>query len=881
MSKVGTTAFAFLIVTSLITGCGGDERSDQTDALPQITLATSASVKERKTINITATATDDKAISSYNWQQVNGPEVKLSQTNTATVSITAPPVDADTFAEFRLTVTDSAGQSAQKNLTLNISNNKAPVVSVNNATSQEKSVVQLQASVTDSDGVITSYTWVQASGPVVQLTGSETATPSFTAPSVSEETTISFLLQVTDDDNESNSASGTVTVTQQFANFTISGSAISSAFANADVKVNAAGQELTAKTNAQGQFTVLLKIDDDASAPSFGQVNLQSPTVAGLEYAAFLRDFVADSPLSAKENIPVTERKAISISVNEASTALFALIKQANNGETPTEIADFVLLEKFLDADELIEATAVARIAAQGSIALPQATTLVQLLANNSSYSAYVAAAEQADPGIIERNVNAIIADPAVTPPITVNDVPSAYYLTEAAGERFLPYNATYYRFNPDGSGSTKGAAFNFRDDFNWRVFDGAIEITFTTANGSMQQIALDDALLQSIDATTIRFLKDNGISKVNARWRNSKALLKRLISGERTDTFRITTEKVYEISPLKVGNQTINLGEVSQNVNQNAVMKNGDALATLNFTNADVIGQTFNIKHRYIAKSSNTKPPLASVPFTPALTLQMDLLEFQNGGVGFGEISQMAFTWLIDVNGDLQINFASGERAEVVKLDEQFGLISNLTTNFDVNNTMFNRNMNWMVAVDQASLSSQSVINPINYYWQIMILNWHKACWEGNQLYLNCGETDRSYFFGWQLLANSKAFEHTLLDMNTRIPILNSWAYKRGGDTVEIIRSYCEGRICNVRVLWPIKIETLAGKRRMWVLELALLGYEAGAPLSWSIPFRINVFDELPLDTPNSPPTANFTTPRLILQPSLKQATISGGDLQ
>jgi hypothetical protein len=63
---------------------------------------------------------------------------------------------------------------------------------------------------TDSDGTITSYSWRQTAGPTVTLTGANTATPSFTAPSVTADTTLTFSLTVTD--NGGASASDTVNV---------------------------------------------------------------------------------------------------------------------------------------------------------------------------------------------------------------------------------------------------------------------------------------------------------------------------------------------------------------------------------------------------------------------------------------------------------------------------------------------------------------------------------------------------------------------------------------------------------------------------------------------------------------------------------------------
>ena len=51
---------------------------------------------------------------------------------------------------------------------------------------------------TDTDGTIASYAWTQTGGTAVTLTGANTATPSFTAPT--GPATLTFELTVTDND---------------------------------------------------------------------------------------------------------------------------------------------------------------------------------------------------------------------------------------------------------------------------------------------------------------------------------------------------------------------------------------------------------------------------------------------------------------------------------------------------------------------------------------------------------------------------------------------------------------------------------------------------------------------------------------------------------
>jgi K319L-like, PKD domain/Calx-beta domain len=63
---------------------------------------------------------------------------------------------------------------------------------------------------TDTDGTIVSYAWLQTAGPSVTLTGADTATPSFTAPT--GPATLTFQLTVTDNDGATGTDSVTISV---------------------------------------------------------------------------------------------------------------------------------------------------------------------------------------------------------------------------------------------------------------------------------------------------------------------------------------------------------------------------------------------------------------------------------------------------------------------------------------------------------------------------------------------------------------------------------------------------------------------------------------------------------------------------------------------
>ncbi|WP_158970052.1 PKD domain-containing protein [Paraglaciecola sp. L3A3] len=87
--------------------------------------------------------------------------------------------------------------------------NQSPTVSAaGNITADEQTTVTLTATASDSDGSISQYQWTQTAGTNVTLNASSSNTASFLAPDVSSDETLSFTIEVVDD----NGATDTDTV---------------------------------------------------------------------------------------------------------------------------------------------------------------------------------------------------------------------------------------------------------------------------------------------------------------------------------------------------------------------------------------------------------------------------------------------------------------------------------------------------------------------------------------------------------------------------------------------------------------------------------------------------------------------------------------------
>ena len=92
------------------------------------------------------------------------------------------------------------------------SNNEAPVVSAGeSATTSSGKVVTLTGTATDDDSIQT-VSWTQTGGPEVELTGADSTTATFLAPSVETATELTFSFKASDSKANSTSVETTVTV---------------------------------------------------------------------------------------------------------------------------------------------------------------------------------------------------------------------------------------------------------------------------------------------------------------------------------------------------------------------------------------------------------------------------------------------------------------------------------------------------------------------------------------------------------------------------------------------------------------------------------------------------------------------------------------------
>lgn len=207
--------FVLILLCLLLSGCGGGGGdSDANNSASSVNAGVDQTVNESD--SFTLNALGDPSGGTFAWRQLSGVAVEGIPATTASVTLTAPLVKADSILVFQVTYTTPAGQNLTDEVqVLIVAKNQAPVAVLQITQPSILPVAQgLTVSVSaassydlDADGSIATYQWTQTAGPTVSLTGAGTNTVSFVAPLVARQVDVELALAITDDEGATGQSS--------------------------------------------------------------------------------------------------------------------------------------------------------------------------------------------------------------------------------------------------------------------------------------------------------------------------------------------------------------------------------------------------------------------------------------------------------------------------------------------------------------------------------------------------------------------------------------------------------------------------------------------------------------------------------------------------
>ena len=245
---------------------------------------------------------------TYAWTQTSGTAVALSNATSTSPTFTAPSVSTDGTLTFSLTVSDVEGASSTDTVDVTVRNNTAPTAAAGpDRTVFEGAAVALDGSgSSDPEGQALTYAWTQTSGTTVTLSDATAASPTFTAPSVSADGTLTFSLAVSDGTHASAADAADVTVRNN-TEPTADAGPNQTVFEGAAVALDGSGssdpegQALTYAWTQTSGATVALS-DATAASPTF-----TAPSVTGTDRLRF-KLTVGDGTHQSSDRVRVTVR---------------------------------------------------------------------------------------------------------------------------------------------------------------------------------------------------------------------------------------------------------------------------------------------------------------------------------------------------------------------------------------------------------------------------------------------------------------------------------------------------------------------------------------------------------------------------------------------
>ncbi len=163
-----------------------------------------ASVGNQVELNAYVTDEDIASI-EYFWQQIQGPELVLSDKTLSSLSFVAPEVSSITEVIVSLQVTDNIGQSSTSQISISLLPKQSISPAVNaltnniNLMSLEQTFLSVAAS--DLDGEIVNYQWQQVSGPDLIFEDKGVDNISVTVPELNIHQLATFEVTVWDNDD--------------------------------------------------------------------------------------------------------------------------------------------------------------------------------------------------------------------------------------------------------------------------------------------------------------------------------------------------------------------------------------------------------------------------------------------------------------------------------------------------------------------------------------------------------------------------------------------------------------------------------------------------------------------------------------------------------
>ncbi|KZN52753.1 hypothetical protein N474_22550 [Pseudoalteromonas luteoviolacea CPMOR-2] len=242
--------------------------------------------------------------------------------------------------------------------------NNAPTVSISGEnTIQEQKEISLTAEASDSDGSVESYSWQIVSGPTATLQNSATKTVTFITPDVTEDTSMTLRVTVTDDDSATASADFNLSVSRIVKSVTITGLVTDGPIPNAALTLIIGDKNFELTADAEGKYTYQLDVDESMENDLVRIRAKGGTTQSEVEFYSQLPSFASIQAQAGEDGI-LDKDDNFGVNITNVTTSEYALITREVGVPTSQSTLNQALVG--IDADEKLTLAALIKIVVDG-----------------------------------------------------------------------------------------------------------------------------------------------------------------------------------------------------------------------------------------------------------------------------------------------------------------------------------------------------------------------------------------------------------------------------------------------------------------------------------------------------------------------------------
>ncbi|RDK84022.1 UNVERIFIED_ORG: hypothetical protein DFO82_1525 [Idiomarina abyssalis] len=592
--------------------------------------------------------------------------------------------------------------------------------------------------------------------------------------------TDTFTYTMTDGESE---ASAEVTVTVQDT-VSISGKIVDKVIPDATVTVTVGGETYTTTSNADGDYTLDVSFTQGEELLIINAKGSESNNQDFVELVSTLPSLNSLKSKAGDDGI-LDSNEAFGTNVTNVTTASYALMLDANDGETPADDEALSMAQEAIDANELLEMSAVIKMVIDEGRKMPEGNkSTLDFVKKKKAFKEEVEKIKQENPNAIGEMISQIASDKNLVPQKTEANLPSFYIPTAATVPGFVSKSSEVLVFNEDGTGKSLAVPVNSdpgaKNTFTWKLQNnGFYKIVYDTPRTHVSfPMGAPSWATDEVKAAC----RDN---QVYTEFTYEYIEFKVLVEGQSVDTVRkkapykqtITTD----LCETDSGSYT---KAVDAEADSQAYL-NGDGMTLIPLNKSDVEGTwAMNVLGQYAEENNNR--------FIP------DMVTFGADGSLSSLYAGVSGTWELTDSGTIILMY-DGYEQTVVMYDKINGLYGSLMTVKDANGPVAGYYGRVVKDDPEVTVTAEDLYTEADEFWFGHINSWMRPNWNEDA---DLPTVDQ--YWGWQFKSPNEAFnvrlvcdlpedvffcEHGVTTQRVAADQLPGWQVKESGKVVQIDR--------------------------------------------------------------------------------------------